>query len=561
MRCGLVSLSLLLVVTSGCGVGGPAEAPPGVAQSPGGLKRITMALPGERDLAHHLGMGRATLRALVNPGLSVVDEKGVRRPALAETIPTLENGFWTTFPDGRMETTWTIRQGVRWHDGAPFTTDDLLFTVLVGRDREVPILNCPAYGSLEQITALDERTLTITWKEPYIFADRVFSDGVTLPLPRHRLEGQFLESREDFPRLTFWLYDYLGTGPYRVRSWDPSSMAVLEANSDYVLGRPKVDEIEVRFIPDGNTLTAGVLSGAIDMAEALGSIDRAIAIRDRWQDGRVHIRFEGSQWIAMSPQFVNSRPAIIAEVRFRRALLHAINRQDMADTLQAGVAPVAHSFLSPGQGEYGEIEARLPRYDYDPRQATQMIEALGYTRGADGVLRDGADQRLEVEIRSGPQDQAFNPAVAIADYWQRIGVQTSTFRATGRLAQDPELGASFPGFSIYGGVHDVVGLRVLHSAQARLPENGFEVGGAINRSRYMNPELDGLIDTYFRTISPRERVPIMGRIAQHVAEQLPVMGIYYNPDPYARANRLVNVSSKPAQRSNSAWNAHEWDVR
>lgn len=56
----------------------------------------------------------------------------------------------------------------------------------------------------------------------------------------------------------------------------------------------------------------------------------------------------------MSPQFVNPRPAIIAEVRFRRALLHAINRQDMADTLQAGVAPVAHSFLSPGQGDYGK---------------------------------------------------------------------------------------------------------------------------------------------------------------------------------------------------------------
>lgn len=190
-----------------------------------------------------------------------------------------------------------------------------------------------------------------------------------------------------------------------------------------------------------------------------------------------------------------------------------------------------------------------------------MIAALGYIRGADGVFRDQAGQRLEVEIRSGPQDQAFNPAVAIADYWQRIGVQTSTVRATGRLAQDPELHATFPGFLISSEPHDVLGLGVLHSVQARLPENGFQVAGAPNRSRYMNPDLDGLIDTYFRTVSPRERVPVMGRIAQHVAEQLSVMGIYYNPSPYGRANRLVSVSPEPAQGSNSAWNAQEWDVR
>ena len=140
-----------------------------------------------------------------------------------------------------METTWTVREGARWHDGVPFTTDDLLFTATVGRDREVAILNNEAWASVEEVTALDERTLTVRWREPYIYADRVFSFTTTLPLPRHKLEAQYLESKADFPRLTFWLYDYLGTGPYRVRSWDPSNLAVLEANPDYVLGRPKID--------------------------------------------------------------------------------------------------------------------------------------------------------------------------------------------------------------------------------------------------------------------------------------------------------------------------------
>jgi len=360
-----------------------------------------MAFPREMDLRHNLPQDRQVVRALVNPGLSVVDDQGVRRPALAEAVPTLENGLWKLLPDGRMELTWRIRAGVRWHDGTAFTTDDLLFTAAVGGDRDVPTLGNTLYAAVEEITALDERTILVAWKEPHIFADQLFSVTTTLPLPRHKLESQYLESKEDFPRLTFWVFDYLGTGPFRVRSWDPSGTAVLDANPDYVLGRPQLDEIELRFIADGNTLTASILSGAIDMGVGLASIDRALAIRDGWRDGQVTFRFDSSTWIVLYPQLLNPRPAVIAELPFRRALFHAIDRQAMADTLQGGVAPVAHSFLPPGQAEYREVEAQLPRYEYEPRRATQMIEALGYTRGADGALRDQTGQRLEIEIRTG----------------------------------------------------------------------------------------------------------------------------------------------------------------
>ncbi len=391
------------VVTLGVACTGPGDTGPGgpTRDGRGPVKRITMAFPREMDLRHNVAQDRQVLRPLVNPGLSVVDDQGSRRPALAEAVPTLENGLWKTFPDGRMELTWRIRAGARWHDGVSFTTDDLLFTATLGRDRDVPTLSNPLFASVEEITALDERTILIAWKEPHISADQLFSATTTLPLPRHKLEGQYLESKEDFPRLTFWVFDYLGTGPFRVRSWDPSGTAVLDANPDYVLGRPQLDEIELRFIADGNTLTASILSGAIDMGVGLASIDRALAIRDGWRDGQVTFRFDSSTWIVLYPQLLNPRPAVIAELPFRRALFHAIDRQAMADTLQGGVAPVAHSFLPPGQAEYREVEAQLPRYEYEPRRATQMIEALGYTRGADGALRDQTGQRLEIEIRTG----------------------------------------------------------------------------------------------------------------------------------------------------------------
>lgn len=328
-----------------------------------------------------------------------------------------------------------------------------------------------------------------------------------------------------------------------------------------MLGRPKIDEIEVRFILDGNTLTASVLAGAIDIVIQLGSVDRAIAVRDGWRDGQVVFQFDtgGGPWL--HPQFVDPRPAVIADVQFRRALLHAIDRQNIADTLGGGVGPVAHSWLNPGQAEYREIEAQLPRHEYDPRRASQLIEGLGYARGPDGSLRDQTGQRLELEIRSLPTDSAANAAAAVGDSWQRVGIGASFVRATGRLAQDPEAQAAFPGFYVSNQPKDVNGLLRLHSSRAQLRENNFEAPAPPNRSRYMNADLDGLIDAYFRTIPVPERVSVLGRIIRHVAEQLPVMGTYYSGRPDAFAIRLVNVSPRWGGGTNPAWNAHEWDVR
>ena len=138
-------------------------------------------------------------------------------------------------------------------------------------------------------------------------------------------------------------------------------------------------------------------------------------------------------------------------------------------------------------------------------------------------------------------------------------------RETGRLGEDPELTATFPGFPLVPGAHDSNGARILHSAQIALPENGFQVAGPANRSRYVNPELDAVIDTYYRTIRRQERIPLLGRVAQHMADQLPVMGIYYTPTPDAHGNRLLSVGTLWAGEGAPAstfpsWNAHEWDV-
>ena len=109
---------------------------------------------------------------------------------------------------------------------------------------------------------------------------------------------------------------------------------------------------------------------------------------------------------------------------------------------------------------------------------------------------------------------------------------------------------------------DVAGLGNLHSRGVRLAENGYRATGS-NWSRYMNPELDRLIDTYLRTIPEPARISVLGGIVQHVAEQLPVIGLYYGWRSDAYTNRLVNVGTRWSGLTGTSpsWDAQVWDVR
>jgi peptide/nickel transport system substrate-binding protein len=498
---------------------------------------------------------------LVHQGLTGRAIHRERHARLAETVASLENGLWKLLPDGRMETTWKLRPGARWHDGAALTTDDLLFSLQVGRDGEMTAFNSDAYGSIDSVMASDASTLTLTWKEPFIDVNTVlggeYQGGI---LPRHLLEETYLRDKASFLDLAYWTSEFVGAGPYLVREWMPGIGLRLEAFDNYVLGRPRIDQVEVKLIPDANTLSANLLAGTVDVVQDIGSMDLALQLRDQWRTGRVIFNFGSDLWVHLVTQFVDPRPAVIADVQFRRAMAHGINRQEMADTLVSGQSPVAHTFLSPNQPEYREIEATVRRYDYDPRRAAELLEGLGYRKGPDGVLRDESNQRLQVEVRSPPEEETSKAAATIADYWQRLGVDATPVRPSAQQFADQQWVATLPAYSTFGGVNDVASLRFMHSSHARMPSNNFRVAGAGNRYRYMNPEFDALQETYYRTVPHSDRIQVLGQIIRHHAEVVAPLGLYYNPRPGASAHRVTNVGDEwPAVYM--VWNAHEWDVR
>jgi peptide/nickel transport system substrate-binding protein len=571
MRAWVWSIALLAIVT-GCtsagAPGGPAQRSGAAPDSRAGQPKRLVASIQADPKAFNDKVARATssgpvrggpeLEWLLNSGLTAVDDRGVLHGQIAEAAPSTENGLWVVHPDGRMETTWRIREGAQWHDGVAVTSDDLLFTATVIRDPEIVAFRDNAYELVESVEALDPRTVVVRWKGTTIQADRMFSQQMTVPLPRHLLEQSYQDDKVRFLTTQYWLEEFVGTGPFKLKSLMQGSGAVLTANDRYVLGRPKLDEIEVRFILDPAVVNSNILAGAVHLTLGYAmSLESALEVRRQWPDGHVEIAPNG--WIVIHPQMLTPRPAVVGDRRFRGALMHTLNRQEMAETLQFGQVQAADSFLNPAEPEHPAVQSAITRYPYDPALALRTIEEFGYTRGSDGFFVDASGQRpgLEIRVTDGLEIQV-KATFAVADYWKQSGFEVRTIVQSPTANNDREETANFPSFRLNRQPNTLDEMRRYLISQAPVAETRFT---GFNFARYINQDFNGLIERYFRTVPQQERVDILRQILAHQTEVLSQMGLFYNVQSVAIANRVQHVTNSGVQGFNQAWNAHLWDVQ
>lgn len=553
---------VLAVLAAACA----APQSPGAAREPGASapragpavvkKRFTAALlkPDLASLRTGVESGANRVIELIHAGLARTDPRGDTYPQLAEAIPTLENDLWKLLPDGRMETSWRIRADAYWHDGTPVTSDDFLFGAQVEQDKDVPWRAHAGFQFIESIQAPDSRTVALTWKKPYVFADVMAGEAERL-LPRHILQQPYLENRAAILEHPYWTIQFVGAGPFKVRDFVHGGHVLLEAFDQYVFGRPKVDEIEVKFIPDSATLVANLLAGAVDLTLGLTlAPDEAANLRNQWRVGTVYTSPYFGSSVGIAAQFINSNPAVVANLQFRRALLHAADRQALIDSIMAGASAIAHSFIAvPLEG----IESSVVRYDYDLRRAAQLIEGLGYRKGSSGAYEDAAGQRLSISFWAIQEEQERAKAMlAVAEDWKRAGLDVQPFLVPAQQ-QDPEYLATYPAFFVRGiGGGETALQSWLHGSSAPRPENRFRGN---NRSRYVNGEFDALIDRFYATIPRPERTEILGQIIHHLTSEVVGLGLFYNVDSSMLNNRLVNVTASTHKAR--GWDAHSWDVR
>jgi peptide/nickel transport system substrate-binding protein len=343
-----------------------------------------------------------------------------------------------------------------------------------------------------------------------------------------------------------------------VREFVPTERLALEAFDGYALGRPVVDEVEVRFIADANTLVANLIAGEVHFTIGPGlAVDQSLQAQERWPGGKMGV-FPYQGGTVARPQFLNPQPAAQLDLRFRRALYHAIDREVLNESITRGYAPTSGYQVPPGAPEFDVINSSVVQYPFDPRRAAQLLEDAGLTR-VDDSYRDAAGNELTVEVQvAGSDTGQEQAALFIADSWQRVGIR-GTLKLLSAAAATREARATRPAFEISSfSIATRQPARVIwyHSSDIPTAENRYRGG---NFSRYANPELDSLVDRFYTTVPREERIESLRQIARLVTDQVVVMPLYHNVHASLISNRVSNVTPRTGQAQ--TFGAHKWDIQ
>jgi peptide/nickel transport system substrate-binding protein len=568
-RARTASLMLILaLVVSACTPQGEATSSGvGATEVPRARKVVTIADSFEPQyiIWNYAAEGRGgtadNIRHIVHDDLILDIHHENFRPQLAAEVPSFENKTWVLNSDGTMETTWRLRPNVKWHDGQPFTSADLMFSFQTSRDKDIAGASVTAADRLiDSASAPDPLTFVVRWNGPYVEANR-FS-GVAQIGPRHLLEDMYRTDKQSLQTTPLFTTEFVGLGPYRLVNWDRGSSLQVERFDDYYLGRPHLDTIHVRFVPDPNTLLANILAGAVDVvisssAQGLG-LDQAAEARRRWEGtANQVVVLTGTGVISLQPQHHPARERPMdtgSNLLVRTALHQAIDRATLADVMSAGTSPVPDSYFLPTDPRMPELDRFIVKFQYDPRRAMELLQQAGWNRGSDGVwVRQRDGQRFEIELwqRAGTAEKAGS---IITDDWKRLGIDAQ-LKVNPQVARnDRSFEPSRPGYlccpqpsisSMYSGN--------FHQRAIPRPETNWT---GDNYSSYVNPETDALIDQLAMTLNPRERLPIEQRLIQLYAAD-----VYQTHLWWQNFIQLVVAGVKgpdPAHRKPTT-NILEWD--
>jgi peptide/nickel transport system substrate-binding protein len=556
-----IFLTLLLVACSGSPPASTDRGGPASSAGPAPASRtlvLAMATePGTLDPAQGAGSGNSDYAALANAALAYLTPDHQPRAYLAEVLPTVENGNWQLFPDGRMVTTYHLRSNATWHDGRPVTAEDFVFGHRVRMDPEMPATKAEVDRRMTRVEAPDARTIVIEWDSPYLWGGMI--SGADFPaLPRHTLEELYRTDKEGFISGPHWREQYLGDGPYRLERWDPGIELVLAAHPGFALGRPPIEQIRIRFIADPNAIVANLLAGTVDAAfhSSIGfpqnqALEQAgwDGTTEYWRGNPRFLEFQMRDW-------GNQQPAV-RDLRVRRALLHAIDRQALVDGLYAGKAPVQHVWLAPDDPAFPAVDRVITKYPYDPARADALLGEAGWMKGPDGIARNGEGQPLNVPMLNGAAEMDQLEAAAVVNQWKAVGVASEVHPLTRSQQRDGEYRSKFAAvaYNRRGIAYDDM---VWLSSRLSGPDNRWS--GA-NRSGYVNPALDRLWPRVTATIDPKQSEAVLIEALQVMTADAAVTPTHLQPQAMAYRAGLTGSIPPWVGESAQIWNAWEWRWR
>src|SRR5262245_9134018 len=389
----------------------------------------------------------ADIQALLFDGLMRIGPDGLPEEALAES--------WEVSPDATVYT-FTLRTDVAWHDGAPLTADDVLFTLRAVQHRD--FAGDPAAGALwrgVRVEKAGERSVRATLSAPFA----PFLSRATFPiLPAHLLR----DIPADQWASAAFSRKPIGTGPYQLAELNQEH-ALLTANPRYYGGRPFLDSIEFRFFRDSQAALAALTRGEImgmgfastnDLGQS--NLPRNVARHELPLDSYAALTF-------------NLREGPLADLELRRALARGLDKDALIQQALGGQATRLDTPIFPG---WWAADESVTWYPYDPQRAADSLSALGWTPGSDGVrAKDG--QSLALALITDRAADHVAAAQEIARQWGALGVKVAVEQLDAaelnKRLEAHDFALALHGWQRLGPDPDVYSLW--HSSQALRGEN------------------------------------------------------------------------------------------
>jgi peptide/nickel transport system substrate-binding protein len=467
-----------------------------------------------------------------------MDPKGEFHPNLAAEVPSQKNGGISE--DG-LQWRVKLRDDVKWHDGKPFTADDVKFTLELIVNPKFRAWRTGGHSLVEDIKVVSPTEITWRMKEP--FAPYLSFLAETFIVPKHVL------ATEGDPNMAAFNQAPVGTGAFKWGNRVAGDHLELVANPDYVGEGPYIERLVFKYIPDMTVLYTQFKSGAVDL------VDQAYITADHYDEAK---KLPGKKvTLEHSPSiesiYLNLERPQFKDPAVREALYAAMDRKAIIDAIYYGVGTPTETFMPQSSFYYNP---NLPVQQFNLDRAREILDKAGWKPGKDGIrAKDGVRLSFSNATTAGnnlrEQTQQFlqqtfaqigvemtisnlPPAVMWGEFWLKSQFDTAMVGVSYLIAADPDVTNRF--------------------ATSAIAAKG---GKGSNTAQYSNPEVDELLKKGARTFDQQERRKIYNRVQEIVRHDLPFLPLYEYMNVVGRKDKLADFQVNTNTRT-ASWKAAAW---
>ena len=444
-----------------------------------------------------------------------------------QIVPRLAKNW--DYDEDTMTYTFYLEEGVTWHDGEPFTAQDVKFTYEAIMDPENGSENAPNYEDVEEIQVIDDYTVSFRLSAPnYAFLEYM-SMAI---LPQHLLEG------EDWQESDFFRSP-VGTGPYRLQEWDVGQSIVLVKNEDYFAGPANIDQIIFKIVTDDSTKAMQLQAGELDLSQVTPK--DASLFTDK--EGYTVYDMETSDYRGILYNFNN--PFWQENRDLIPAISCAIDRQAILDTVVLGCGEVAYSPLQRNLYGYDGME----RYDYDPQRASDLLEEAGCVKDQEGFWTRNV-QRISFTIHATPGDQV------------RIDMAQIAAQQLRELGLDVKADVPVEGIDWSGQECCIIGWGSPFDADDHTYKV-FGTGKGANYSGYSNPLVDQYLTKARQTEDQQQRKEAYAQFQTALAQDPAYTFLCYIDAIYVTSTPIHGIDPDTVLGHHGVgifWNVCDWDM-